>query len=47
MLRRGSTIRRVTSISEFEDVDKLKETLIRQEGLNDQVTVNRFINHLK
>ncbi|KAM5367646.1 hypothetical protein ACJZ2D_009927 [Fusarium nematophilum] len=46
LIRLGATIRSVTSISEFEDLDKLKENLIRdQEGL--EAAINQSINHLK
>ncbi|KAF7559534.1 hypothetical protein G7046_g4610 [Stylonectria norvegica] len=48
LIRRGTTIRKVTSISEFEDLDKLKENLIRdQNGLNGEANVNQFTNSLR
>ncbi|KAF4954611.1 hypothetical protein FSARC_12051 [Fusarium sarcochroum] len=46
LIRRGAAIKRVTSISEFDDLDKLKENLIRdQEGLKD--TIDQSIDYLK
>lgn len=48
MIRRGATIKKVTSLSEFEDLDKLKETLVSdQGGLDAEATVDRFINRLE
>ncbi|KAJ4269685.1 Protein arg-6, mitochondrial [Fusarium torreyae] len=46
LIRRGAAIKRVTSVSEFEDLDKLKENLIRdQEGL--KATIDQSIDYLK
>ncbi|KAF4450108.1 N-acetyl-gamma-glutamyl-phosphate reductase [Fusarium austroafricanum] len=46
LIRRGATIKRVTSISEFEDLDKLKDNLIRdQPGLEN--SINQAITFLR
>jgi len=48
MIRRGDKIQVVNSVSEFEDISKIKETLIRdREGLDAEATVDRFIDQLK
>ena len=48
LIRRGDKIQKITSISEFEDLDKVKATLIRdREGLDAEATVDRFVDFLK
>lgn len=48
LIRRGDKIQKVTSVSEFEDLDKIKATLVRdREGLDAEATVDRFIDLLK
>ncbi|CCE30870.1 Protein arg-6, mitochondrial [Claviceps purpurea] len=48
MIRRGDKIRKVTSVDEFEDLEMLKTTLIRdREGLDAEATVDRYIDFLK
>ncbi|KAK5991123.1 N-acetyl-gamma-glutamyl-phosphate reductase [Cladobotryum mycophilum] len=48
LIRRGDKIQKVTSISEFEDLDKLKASLIRdRESLDAEATVERFVDFLK
>ncbi|KAH7324725.1 Aspartate/glutamate/uridylate kinase [Stachybotrys elegans] len=47
LIRRGTTIKRVTSLSQIEDLDKLKETLVRHEGLDSETNVDQFLNYLK
>ncbi|KOS21082.1 Protein arg-6 [Escovopsis weberi] len=48
LIRRGDKIQAVSSISEFEDLDKLKASLIRdRESLDAEATVDRFIDFLR
>ncbi|KAM3512171.1 hypothetical protein MY11210_004159 [Beauveria gryllotalpidicola] len=48
MIRRGDKIQKANSISEFEDIDKIKATLIRdREGLDSEATVDRFVDFLR
>ncbi|KAG5973467.1 Protein arg-6, mitochondrial [Claviceps digitariae] len=48
LIRRGDKIKKVTSIDEFEDLDMLKSTLIRdREGLDAEATVDRYIDFLR
>lgn len=48
LIRRGDKIQKVTSVSEFEDLDKIKASLIRdREGLDAEATVDRFVDFLK
>ncbi|KAK1247925.1 hypothetical protein MKX07_000813 [Trichoderma sp. CBMAI-0711] len=48
LIRRGDKIQKVSSVSDFEDLDKIKEALIRdREGLDAEATVDRFIDFLR
>ncbi|KEY65743.1 hypothetical protein S7711_05573 [Stachybotrys chartarum IBT 7711] len=48
LIRRGDKIQKFTSLSEFEDLDKLKAALVRdREGLDAEATVDRFLDHLR
>ncbi|KAH6603836.1 N-acetyl-gamma-glutamyl-phosphate reductase [Trichoderma cornu-damae] len=48
LIRRGDKIQKATSISEFDDIEKLKATLISNyKGLDAEVIVRRFIDMLK
>lgn len=48
LIRRGDKIQKVTSVADFDDVDKLKVTLIRdREGLDAEATVDRWIDFLR
>ncbi|KNG88293.1 acetylglutamate kinase [Aspergillus nomiae NRRL 13137] len=48
LIRRGNKVHIKTSISEFEDLDKLKDVLIRdREGLDARATVERYVEGLK
>ncbi|KAM0453455.1 hypothetical protein ACHAO4_005048 [Trichoderma viride] len=48
LIRRGDKIQKATSISEFEDIEKLKATLISNyTGLDTEATVDRFVDMLK
>lgn len=48
LIRRGDKIQKATSISEFEDIEKLKATLISNyKGLDTEATVDRFVDMLK
>lgn len=48
LIRRGDKIQKVSSVNEFEDLAKLKESLIRdREGLDAEATVDRYIDFLK
>lgn len=48
MIRRGDKIQKVSSVSDFEDLAKIKETLVRdREGLDAEATVDRFIDQLR
>ncbi|RAK96870.1 bifunctional acetylglutamate kinase/N-acetyl-gamma-glutamyl-phosphate reductase [Aspergillus ibericus CBS 121593] len=48
LIRRGNKVHTKTSFSEFEDLDKLKEVLVRdREGLDARATVDRYVEGLK
>ncbi|KAL4898736.1 hypothetical protein BDV59DRAFT_167426 [Aspergillus ambiguus] len=48
LIRRGNKVHVKTSLSEFEDLDKLKEVLVRdREGLDARATVDRYVEGLK
>ncbi|KAI6782571.1 Protein arg-like protein [Emericellopsis cladophorae] len=48
LIRRGDKIQKASSVSEFEDLDKIKATLVRdREGLDAEATVDRFVESLK
>ncbi|OAQ67170.1 protein arg-6, mitochondrial precursor [Pochonia chlamydosporia 170] len=48
LIRRGDKIQKVSSVNEFEDLDKLKASLIRdREGLDAEATVERYIDFLQ
>lgn len=48
LIRRGDKIQKVTSIAEFEDLAKLKTSLIRdRNGMDAEATVDRFIDFIK
>ncbi|POR34235.1 Protein arg-6, mitochondrial [Tolypocladium paradoxum] len=48
LIRRGDKIQKVTSVSDFGDIQKLKETLIRdREGLDAEATVDRWVDFLQ
>lgn len=48
LIRRGNKVHVNTSLSQFEDLEKLKEVLIRdREGLDAKATVDRYLNGLK
>ncbi|KAK4064930.1 uncharacterized protein Triagg1_8746 [Trichoderma aggressivum f. europaeum] len=48
LIRRGNKIQKVTSIAEFNNIEKLKTTLISNyKGLDAEAVVNRFIDMLK
>ncbi|KAI9147703.1 Protein arg-6 [Paramyrothecium foliicola] len=48
LIRRGDKIQKATSLTEFRDLDKIKETLIGDTaGFNTQATVDAFIQFLK
>ncbi|KAL7948402.1 acetylglutamate kinase [Trichoderma barbatum] len=48
LIRRGDKIQKVTSVSEFEDLDKIKASLIRdREGLDAEATVDCFVDFLR
>lgn len=48
LIRRGDKIQKVTLINEFDDIEKLKATLISNyKGLDAEAMVNRFIYTLK
>jgi N-acetyl-gamma-glutamyl-phosphate reductase/acetylglutamate kinase len=48
MIQRGDKIQKVTSVSAFDDLEKIKQTLIRdREGLDSEATVDRFVDFLK
>lgn len=48
LIRRGEAVTTASSLSEFKDLQKLKETLIRdREGLDAEATVDRYIDFLK
>ncbi|UKZ90578.1 Protein arg-6, mitochondrial [Trichoderma asperellum] len=48
LIRRGDKIQKVTSIDEFNDIEKLKATLVSNyKGLDAEAVVDRFIDTLK
>lgn len=48
LIRRGSKLVTAENISEFEDLDKLREVLVRdREGLDARATVDRYLDFLK
>ncbi|KAH8431523.1 bifunctional acetylglutamate kinase/N-acetyl-gamma-glutamyl-phosphate reductase [Aspergillus melleus] len=48
LIRRGNKVHIKTSLSEFEDLDKLKDVLVRdREGLDARATVDRYVEGLK
>ncbi|RDW79969.1 putative acetylglutamate kinase [Coleophoma cylindrospora] len=47
LIRRGNKLATKTSVSEFEDVQKLKDVLVRdREGLDAKATVDRYVDGL-
>lgn len=48
LIRRGNKLATATSLSEFEDLQKLKDVLVRdREGLDARATVDRYVDSLK
>ncbi|PWY83429.1 bifunctional acetylglutamate kinase/N-acetyl-gamma-glutamyl-phosphate reductase [Aspergillus heteromorphus CBS 117.55] len=48
LIRRGNKVHTKTSLSEFEDLEKFKEVLVRdREGLDARATVARYVEGLK
>lgn len=48
LIRRGNKIHTKTSLSEFEDLEKLKDVLVRdREGLDARAVVDRYVEGLK
>ncbi|RHZ49529.1 uncharacterized protein CDV56_100552 [Aspergillus thermomutatus] len=48
LIRRGNKVHTKTSLSEFEDLEKLKDVLVRdREGLDARATVDRYVEGLK
>lgn len=48
LIRRGESVQKVTSLSGFEDLEKVKETLARDyKALDTEARVDRFIDFLK
>lgn len=48
LIRRGNKLATVTTISQFEDLQKLKDVLVRdREGLDAGATVDRYVDGLK
>ncbi|EHK18876.1 uncharacterized protein TRIVIDRAFT_57695 [Trichoderma virens Gv29-8] len=48
LIRRGDKVQKASSVSEFQDLDKIKASLIRdREGLDAEATVDRFVDFLK
>ncbi|KFY91549.1 hypothetical protein V500_04617 [Pseudogymnoascus sp. VKM F-4518 (FW-2643)] len=48
LIRRGSKIDTATSLSQFEDIEQLKDVLVRdREALDARATVNRYVDGLK
>ncbi|KAI9641877.1 Protein arg-6, mitochondrial [Ciborinia camelliae] len=48
LIRRGNKLATVSSFSEFEDIQKLKDVLVRdREGLDARATVDRYVDGLK
>ena len=47
LIRRGNKLHTKTSLSEFEDIEKLKDVLVRdREGLDARATVDRYVEGL-
>ena len=48
LIRRGNKLATASSLSQFEDLDKLKEVLVRdREGLDARATVDRYVDGLR
>ncbi|KAL2069177.1 hypothetical protein VTL71DRAFT_15515 [Oculimacula yallundae] len=48
LIRRGNKLATTTTISQFEDIEKLKDVLVRdREGLDARSTVERYVDGLK
>lgn len=48
LIRRGNKLATKTAISQFEDIEKLKDVLVRdREGLDARATVDRYVDGLK
>lgn len=48
LIRRGNKLATATSISDFEDIQKFKDVLIRdREGLDAKATIDRYVDGLK
>lgn len=48
LIRRGNKLTTATSLSDFEDLEKLKDVLVRdREGLDAKATVDRYVDGLK
>lgn len=48
LIRRGNKLNTASSLSQFEDIDKLKDVLVRdREGLDARATVDRYVEGLK
>lgn len=48
LIRRGNKLNTATSLSEFDDLEKLKEVLVRdREGLDAKATVDRYVDGLQ
>ncbi|CZT12065.1 protein ARG5,6, mitochondrial precursor [Rhynchosporium agropyri] len=48
LIRRGNKLATTTKISQFEDIEKLKDVLVRdREGLDAKATVDRYVDGLK
>jgi len=48
LIRRGNKIATATSLSQFENIEKLKDVLVRdREGLDARATVDRYVDGLK
>jgi N-acetyl-gamma-glutamyl-phosphate reductase / acetylglutamate kinase len=48
LIRRGNKLNTASSLSQFEDIEKLKDVLVRdREGLDARATVDRYVEGLK
>ncbi|KAH6710786.1 hypothetical protein BKA61DRAFT_555523 [Leptodontidium sp. MPI-SDFR-AT-0119] len=48
LIRRGNKLATTTAVSQFEDIEKLKDVLVRdREGLDARATVERYVDGLK
>jgi N-acetyl-gamma-glutamyl-phosphate reductase/acetylglutamate kinase len=48
LIRRGNKLTTATNISQFEDIEKLKDVLVRdREGLDAKATVDRYVDGLE